>query len=102
MLYPELCNDAGLPVSLRWKVISFHSRRNNDAYIEYPKGKMYPLKKVIKSRRLQSKLSTGSLLHIPAGTDFMIVQEYHDGDEAVKRCFSLDMLSTVRHIRIIE
>ncbi len=102
MLRPDIFNDAGFSVSLRWRVLSFHRRGCHDAYIEYPKGKMYPLKKVVKSRGLQKKLTAGTLLQIPAGTDFMVVQEYQDGEEWAKKCFSLDMLGTVGQIRVID
>lgn len=101
MLRPEIFNDEGIPVSLKWKILSFNRRESNDAYIDYPKGKMYSLKKVVKSRRLQAMRAKGALLQIPPGTDFMVVQEYHDSEEADKRCFSLDMLGTVANIRII-
>lgn len=99
---PEVYNSAGRPTGIRWKILSFESRDSDDAYYDYLTGKKYSLKKVIKNKRLQARLSRNQLLQIPACIEFMAVQEFHDGLEAYKRCYNLDMLATVRNIRIIE
>jgi hypothetical protein len=97
----EIYNTAGRPAAIRWKILSFDSRKSDEAYLEYSTGKKYPLKRVIKKRKLQAKLSRAELLQIPACSDFMVVQEYHDGKEVYKRCYNLDMLGTVRNIRVV-
>lgn len=98
----EVFNTAGLPAGIWWKILSFESRNSDEAYIDLASGKKYPLKKVIKNRRLQAKLNREELLQMPAGSDFMIVEEYHDGKVVYKRCYNLDMLATVRNIRVVD
>lgn len=102
LLNHEVFNEAGKPVVIRWKILSFGNRKNDDAYMDYSTGKKYPLAKVVKKRRLQAKLNSGELLQLPPGSEFMVVLEFHDGDEAGKRCYSLDMLQTVRNISVVE
>ena len=101
-IHHEAFNSDGLAVKIQWRVLSFGTRSSNDAYIDYISGKKYPMDRVVKKRRLQSKLERAELLQLPAGTDFMIVQEFHDGEETFKRCCNLDMLQTVRNIKVIE
>ena len=101
MVQPEALSDERATLLVTWEILSFHSRTDNDTYIDHPKGKMYPLKKVIKNRRLQKKLATGSLLQIPTGTDFMVIREHHNS-RSEKRCINLDMLNHVRNIRVID
>jgi len=102
LYHHEVINSEGKFANIMWKVISFGSRKNDEAYLEYSNGKKYPIKKVIKNKRLQGKLNRKELLHIPACSDFMVVQEYHDGKEVLKRCYNLDMMGAIRNIRIIE
>ena len=102
LIHHEAYNDEGQAVVMKCKILSFGSRKSDDAYIDYSSGKQYPLEKVLKKRKLQNKLKEGELLQMPAGSDFMVVQEYHDGNEIYKRCCNLDMLATVRNIRIVE
>ncbi len=88
----------GEPLAVQWKILYFGSRDSIDAYIEYSSGKKYPLQKVLKKKRLQSKIEQGELLQLPSGTEFMIVQELHGGKEVFKRCYNLDMLHMIRNI----
>ncbi len=72
---------------------------SDDAYIDFSSGKKYPMEKVVRKKRLQKKLEREELLQLPSGTDFMVVQEYHDGEAAFKRCYNLDMLHDIRNNR---
>ncbi len=102
LYHHEVYDDAGRPASLRWMILSFGSKTGDDAYLDYHTGKKYPLKKVIKNRRLQARLERGELLQLPAGIDFMVVQEFHNQKEVYKRCYNLDLLATVRNIRAVK
>ncbi|MBI9106392.1 MAG: hypothetical protein JEZ04_06555 [Spirochaetales bacterium] len=97
----EAFDSAGNPVAVMWKILSFGSRTSNEAYLDYSTGKKYPLEKVIKKKKLQARLNR-DILQLPACSDFMVVQEYHDGKEVYKRCYNLDMLVTVRNIRVVD
>ena len=101
-IHHEAFNDCGEPVRVRWKIISFGSREPDDAYLDCTTGKKYPMQKVLKKKKLQSKLQREELLQLPSGSDFMVVQEFHDGEKVFKRCCNLDMLQTVRNIRVVE
>ncbi|HAK46161.1 MAG TPA: hypothetical protein DCO79_09635 [Spirochaeta sp.] len=101
LLHHEAFSEDGTAVGIRWKILSFGSRKADEAYIDYASGKKYPISKVIKKRKLQARLERGELLQLPAGSEFMVVQEYHDGEAVCKRCYNLDMLQTVRNIRVI-
>ena len=101
-LHQEVFNSEGRAVNIRWKILSFGIRTRDEAYLNHSSGKKYPLKKVIKSKRLQAKLAREELLQLPACTDFMLVQEFHDGESAYKRCYNLDMLATVRNIKVVD
>ena len=102
LLHHEVFNDNGSPVRIRWKILSFGSRTGDDAYIEYSSGRKYPVKMVVKKKKLQRKLEREELLQLPSGSDFMIVQEYHDGEAVYKRCYNLDLLQAVREIRVAD
>ncbi len=102
MLHHEAFNSRGAPVRIRWKILSFGSRTGDDAYIDYTSGKKYPMKQVVRKKRLQKKLEREELLQLPAGSDFLVVQEYHDGEAVYKRCYNLDMLQTVREMWVVE
>jgi len=97
----EAFDSSGKPVPVTWKILAFDSRKSNETYYNFTTGKKYSLEKVMKSRKLQAKLNL-DILQIPACSDFMIVQEYHGGKEVYKRCYSLDMLGTVRSIRLVD
>ena len=102
MLHNEVFNSDGEALPIRWRILSFDSRKSDDAYIDYNTGRKYPMAKVIKKRRLQALLERNILLQLPAGSDFMIVEEFHGGETAGLRCYNLDMLQTVRNIRVVE
>lgn len=98
----EAFDNSGKPVVIWWKILSFGSRNSDEAYLDYSTGKKYTLKKVIKNKKLQARLNRADLLQLPACRDFMVVQEYHDGKEVYKRCYNLDMLASVRNIRVVD
>ena len=102
LFHQDAADSAGKPVSIRWEILAFDTRKEGDAYYEHATGKKYSLERVLKSRRLQAKLNRSELLQLPAGTDFMVVQEYHDGEAVYKRCYNLDTLANVRNIRIVS
>jgi len=96
-----IINAEGRYAQVVWEILKLDSRKNNDAYYDTDSGKSYSMMKVMKNRRLQAKLDRGSIIQIPACTDFLLVQEYHDGTPACKRCYSLDMLANINEFRII-
>jgi len=98
----DVLNSNGAPAAIQWKILSFGSRNCDEAYIDYTTGKKYSMKRVIKKKKLQIKAELEELLQLPAGRDFMIVQVYHDEEAVYKRCYSLDMLQTIRNIRVID
>ncbi len=99
-LHHEVFNKKGELVRIMWKILFFDSRTGDDAYIDFSSGRKYPMEKVVRKKSLQKKLGREELLQLPSGTDFMVVQEYHDGEAAFKRCYNLDMLHDIRNIRV--
>lgn len=97
----EIFNNIGKPVVIWWEILSFESRNSDEAYFDYSTGKKYSLEKVIKKKKLQTKLANNELLQLPACSDFMVVHEYHDEVKVYKRCYNLDMLGTLRNIRLV-
>lgn len=102
LLHHEVFNSDGARVSTRWKILSFDSRTSEETYLDYSSGKKYPMKKVIKNRKLRAKLQRAELLQLPSGSNFMVVQVLHNGIEVFKRCYNLDMLGIVRNLRVLE
>ncbi len=102
LLHNEFVNDDGFAVAVEWEILSFGTRSQDEAYIDFAGGKKYPMEKVVKKKRLQARLERGELLQLPAGSEFMIVQEYHDGSAVFKRCYNLDMLQTVRSLKVLS
>lgn len=102
LLHHEVVNETGVQVDISWKILSFGSRSEDDAYLDWNTGRKHSMKKVIKNRRLRQKLNRLELLQLPAGSEYMLVQEFHDGKEVFKRCYNLDMLQSVRNIRVID
>ncbi len=101
LVRPDAFDEEGRPLRLTWQILDFGIRLPDDAYLLYKTGKKFPLKKVVKSRRLQSLIEKGQLLQLPAGTDYMVVEEGHNGTSAGKKCCNLDMLAAVRSIRVL-
>ena len=101
-LHHEAFNEDGHAMPVRWRIFSFGVRGGNEAYIDFASGKKYPMEKVVKKRRLQKKLERAEILQLPSGSDFMIVEEFHGGESMGKRCYNLDMLQSVRNIRVVQ
>jgi len=101
LYHHDVTDSAGNPVAIRWKILSFGTRKEGEAYYDYATGKKYTLQRVLKSRRLQVKLNRSEILQLPTGSEFMVVQEYHGDEDVFKRCYSLDMLGIVRNIRLV-
>jgi len=97
----EVRNSSGGRARVVWKICALEQKKGDEAYYEPASGKKYSIKKVMKRSALSAKLESGALIQIPASTDFLVVQEYHDGVPAFKRCYSLDMLATIRSIRVV-
>lgn len=98
----EVRNRHGRRARVVWKILALESKQRDEAYYETDTGKQFTMKKVMKNRKLAAKLQTGTLIQIPACTDFLVVQEFHDGSAALLRCYSLDMLGNIRDFRIVE
>lgn len=88
-------------VQVRWKILELKSKGKNEAFYEPGTGKSYSIRKVMKSRSLLRRQAAGKILQIPACTDYLVVQEYHDGKIAGMRCYSLDMLDQIRRVKIV-
>ena len=101
-LHHEVFDDEGLPLGIRWKILSFGTRSGDEAYIDHAGGRKFSIEKVVKKRRLRSRLERGELLQLPPGTDFMIVEEYHGGVAVFRRCYNLDLLQSVRSLRVAD
>ncbi len=98
----EVRNAYGGRARILWKIEGLDSKHGDEAYYEPATGKKYSMKKVLRRRKHAEKLRSGELIQLPACSDFLVVQEYHDGNPAYKRCYSLDMLANIRSIRIVE
>jgi hypothetical protein len=95
-------NEPGKPVRVRWKIIDIKPNPHQHAYYEVGTGKTYTLESVMKKRKLFKKHSSGELIQIPPSSDFLVVQRYHDGDAAGKHCYSVDLLSHIRNVKIAD
>ena len=98
----QVLNERGRRARVVWKVLALESKQRDEAYYETATGKKFSMRKVMKNRRLTAKLQEGRLIQIPACTDFLVVQEFHDGSAACMRCYSLDMLGNIRDFRIVD
>ncbi|MFP4564220.1 MAG: hypothetical protein ACLFRY_13030 [Spirochaetia bacterium] len=98
----EVFTEDGRRARIAWKILALRERTGNDAYYDTDTGRTYALRKVMKSRGLLRKRDTGSLVQIPACTDYLVVEEFHDGKPAFTRCYSVDMLGLIRDMRIVE
>lgn len=96
----EVINSSGSQAVITWKIIDICERKPGTEYHEPDTGKGYSLRKVMKSRRLLHKKQSGDIIHIPPCTHYLVVQEYHDGNAALKRCYSVDMLELIQYARI--
>lgn len=98
----QVLNAEGRRAQVVWEILGLDTKTGDAAYYDPDSKKSYSMRKVMKSRRLQVRLEQGSIIQIPACTDFLVVQEYHDGAAACKRCYSVDMLANINDFRIID
>lgn len=98
----EVFTDDGRRARIAWTILALRARAGNDAFYDTDTGRTYTLRKIMKSRRLLRKKDEGTLVQIPACTDYLVVEELHDGKPAFKRCCSVDMLGLIRNMRILS
>jgi len=87
---------------VQWKIIDIRKKKTGEAYYETSSGRTYSLSVVMRRSRLRKKESAGELLQIPACTDYLAVEVFHQGTSTGLRCFSLDMLSRLRAVKILQ
>jgi len=97
----EVLDDEGHRAQVVWKILALDTKGRDEAYYQPSTGRKFPMKKVMKSRKLLRQLDNGDLIQIPACTDFLVVQEYHNRKPVLKRCYSLDMLGNIRDIKMV-
>ena len=97
----EVFDETGRRARIAWKILALLHRSGDEAYYDTATGKTFSLRKAMNSRRLLRKRNTGILVQIPACTDYLVVEEFHDGASAFKRCYSVDMLGLIRDMRIV-
>jgi hypothetical protein len=85
-----------------WEILCLDTKTGEAAYYDPDTKRSYSMRRVMKSRSLLAKLEQGSIIQIPACKDFLVVREYHDGVQACKRCYSVDMLANINDFRIID
>jgi len=98
----QVLNAEGRRAQVVWEILGLDTKKGDAAYYDPDSGKSYSMRKLMKSRRLQMRLEQGTIIQIPACTEFLVVREYHDGVPAFKRCYSVDMLANISDFRIIE
>jgi hypothetical protein len=86
-----------------WKVLEIREKNNSDEYYDPLSKRTFPLRKVMKNRRLSAKSEAGDLLHIPPCSYFLVIEEssVSGGEPAKKRCFNVDFLSTLLDVKIL-
>ena len=84
-----------------WKILEIREKKSSDEYYDPESGKSFPLKKVMKSKRLYRKSREGDLLHIPPCTYYLVLEEADPSGAVKKRCFNVDFLSTLQDVRIL-
>jgi hypothetical protein len=98
----EVFTEDGRRARITWRILALRERAGNDAFYDTETGKTFSLRKVMKNRRLLRKKDEGILVQIPACTDYLVVEEFHDDKPAFKRCYSVDMLGLIRDMRILQ
>jgi hypothetical protein len=89
-----------------WEILEIREKKNADEYYDPSSGKSHPLTKVMKNKRLFRKSSAGELLQIPPCSYFLVLEETAaaetaGGGTAVKKCFNVDFLSTLRDVKTL-
>jgi hypothetical protein len=97
----EVYNEQGKRAIVTWEILDIRHREANQEYLEPSSGKSFPLQKVMKHRRLYKRMQEGRIIHIPPCTEYLLVREYHDGEEARLRCYSVDMLGLVTKAEVV-
>jgi len=106
--------EKGEPV--QWRVLEIKERPPGTDYYDPDTGKEYPLKKVLKSRRLSKKQEEGRLLQVPPGIYYLVVEErigksnycnengpgQAEEKHSRLRCFNVDFLETLKGVQIRE
>lgn len=98
----EVLDESGRRARIIWKILAIRERTGDEAFYAVDTGRTYSLRKALKNRRLLRKKDEGTLVQIPACTDYLVVEEFHNGTTAFKRCYSVDMLGLIRNMKIIE
>ena len=97
----DVIRSDGRRAKVTWDILDIRSREEGEHYYEVSTGKRYTLKKVMRSGKLRKKSQSGDLINIPASSDYLVVRESHDGEQAEYRCFSVDMLGLLRYVEIL-
>ena len=98
----EVFDETGRRARIAWKILAIRERTGDEAFYDTHTGKTFSLRKVMKNRRLSRKQDERTLIQIPACTDYLVIEEFHNGSPAFKRCYSVDMLGLIRNMRIVE
>lgn len=98
----RVMNAEGRRAQVVWEILGLDTKTGEAAYYDPDTKRSYSMRRVMRSRRLQARLEQGSIIQIPACTDFLVVREYHDGAAACTRCYSVDMLANINDFRIID
>lgn len=102
MLDYDIRDDEGNRVTITWEILEIRERDSTDELLEPLTGKTYSMRRVMKNRRLGRKYHEGTVIQIPPSTHYLVVREFHDGEEALLRCFSVDMLGLIRDAEVIH
>ena len=98
----EIITNFGRRAGITWRITEIRTRGKNEDYLEPKTGKTFPLKKVMKSRKLHHKQQNGELVQVPPCTNYLVINEHHDGEPALWRCFNVDMLGLIQKVEVIE
>ncbi len=97
----DVRDDEGRRMTVTWEILDLRERDSTDEYFEPSTGKTYPMQRVMKNRRLGRKYREGAIIQIPSCAHYLVIREFHDGEEALLRCFSVDMLGLIRDAEVI-
>lgn len=98
----DVFNDNGKRAVVTWEILAVRKKDPSEDFLEPATGKTFPLKKLMNNKRLYRKMEKGSIVQIPPSKDYLVVEEYHDGKEAMIRCVSVDMLGLITKVVPVE
>ena len=98
----EVINNFDRRAEITWRITEIRTRGNDEDYYEPKTGKTFPVKKVMKTRRLHRKQQSGELVQIPPCTNYLVIKEFHDGGLALWRCYNVDMLGLIQKVEVLE